>query len=70
MTAVFTRTQKDFDSMCFHPKKEFKRIRTKEDLRGINFLGVIKLMNWYDGEISIIEAYYSLQERHPELFNR
>ena len=68
MTAVFTRTQKDFNSMCFHPKKEFRRITKIEDIRGIHFSGVIKLMNWYDGEQSIIDAYESLKLRHPELF--
>jgi hypothetical protein len=70
MTAVFTRTQKDFNSMGFHPKKEFKRITKIEDIRGVHFSGVIKLMNWYDGDKSIIEAHDSLVERHPELFNR
>ena len=70
MTAVFTRTQRDFNSMCFHPKKEFRRITKIEDIRGIHFSGVIKLMNWYDGEKSIIEAYDSLVDRHPELFTR
>ena len=70
MTAVFTRTQKDFNSMGFHPKKEFKRITKIEDIRGVHFSGVIKLMNWYDGEKSICEAYDELVRRHHELFNR
>ena len=67
MTAVFSRTQKDFDSMGFHPKKEFKRIKTIEDIRGIYFSGIIKLMNWYDGANEICDAFDELVKRQPEL---
>lgn len=67
MIAVFTRTQKDFESMNFHPKKEFKRIKTIEDIRGIHFSGIIKLMNWYDGGEAICHVYDELVKRQPEL---
>ena len=67
MTAVFSRTQKDFDSLGFHPKKEYKRIKTIEDIRGIHFSGIVKLMNWYDGGEAICNAYDELIKRHPEL---
>ena len=67
MTAVFSRTQKDFDSMGFHPKKEFKRITKVEDIAGCQFSGIIKLMNWYDGGEVICHAFDELVKRQPEL---
>lgn len=67
MTAVFSRTQKDFDSLGFHPKKEYKRIKTIEDIRGIHFSGIIKLMNWYDGDSEICDAFDELVKCQPEL---
>lgn len=67
MKAVFTITQKEFDSWRFRPKKEFKRITKVEDVVGQHFSGIIKISNWYDGGEAICNAYDELVKRQPEL---
>jgi len=68
MIAVFCRYERDFKELESTPRKMFRRIRGINDIRGIKFIGIIKVQDWYRGEKEITEAYDYLRIRQPELF--
>ena len=68
MIAVFTKRESDFLGMYVTPRKMFRRIRNTDDIRGVEFTGVI-FINWspvLDEKVWI--AYNHLKSRQPELF--
>lgn len=68
MIAVFCRRQRDFEELEPSPRKMFRRIKSINDLRGIQFTGIIKIYDWYR-EKDIEEAYDYLRVAQPELFD-
>lgn len=68
MIAVFCRYERDYKELEPTPRQMFKRIRSINDIRGIEFTGIIKARDWYMGEEEIEEAYDHLRIRQPELF--
>jgi hypothetical protein len=64
MVAIFYNNR---ERIKLSPKNKFKVIRKMNDIRGIKFEGIILLENWNDNN-DIIEAYMELEFRQPELF--
>lgn len=69
MIAVFCLYQRDFEELAPTPRKMFKCVKNINDIRGIKFTGIIRNYNWYRGGKEMMEAYYDLQIRQPELFS-
>ena len=69
MVAVFTRYERDFRALGLTPKKMFVRVKNVNSVRGRKFSGIIRVRDWYMGEIQILEAYDHLRVRQPEIFD-
>jgi hypothetical protein len=69
LIAVFCSHQRDLNQLELTPRKIFRRIKNIDDIRGIKFIGIIKMNNWRSGEEEIIKAYEYLLIEQPELFN-
>lgn len=69
MVAVFCKTIKEFRNLDVSPKRVFKRITDVNDIRGRNFIGIIRIGEWYDRD-DLVKAYEYLQLEQPELFNK
>jgi len=69
MIAVFTRTQKDFESLRCTPRKEFKSIKNVNDTRGQTFAGIVVIPDYYENR-EVNDALESLKYRQPELFKK
>lgn len=66
--AVFIPAR-DERQMRLQPAKQFKIIRSVQDIRGCEFSGIITYFDWYfdkDKE----EAFAALISRQPELYER
>ena len=69
MIAVFARYRKDFVELRAVPNRNFKMIRSIEDLAGYHFDGVVFLFDWYYSNRTA-QAYEHLRYRQPELFEK
>jgi hypothetical protein len=68
MIAIFCRYYDDFQELELYPKNMFVRVKSVQDIRGVNFTGVIQFKGWYGADSAIIDAFYDLKDRQPELF--
>lgn len=68
MIAVFCKSEEDLKLFNPRPKKNFKRIRSINDIDGVNFTGVMLIDNFTGREFEIIKAYGHLKKIQPELF--
>lgn len=69
--AVFTETQKEFDSMELRPKKLFRRIIDIRDVRASNVIGIIECNLWWgyrNPNNEMRESHEYLKYRFPHLF--
>lgn len=69
MIAVFCRYERDLKELEPTPRKMFRRVQSIDDIRGINFTGIIKAHDWYRGGKEMTEAYDQLRLKQPELFD-
>lgn len=71
MIAVFTRYENMFRrNFTFYPVNKFLRIKSTRDIAGRHFDAVILYADWYESELNIMDAYDTLKQRQPELFNQ
>ena len=68
MIAVFSKHHGDFLELRAAPANMFKRIRFIDDIRGCDFIGIIRTRGWHNADIEAMRAYEALEKRQPELF--
>lgn len=69
MIAVFTYNDHEFRDLQVTPRKNFKRIKSFNDLRGQKFSGIIRTRDWWRSSKDVEEIYEQLKMRQPELLD-
>jgi hypothetical protein len=68
MVAIFCQYYDDFQELELYPKNMFVRVKSVQNIQGVNFSGVIQFNNLYEADQAIIDALYELKNSQPELF--
>lgn len=66
MIAIFTQYPEEFERFRLTPRKNFRIVKSINDIRGITFTGAIMIGAWYNDN-KLADAYEALYIRQPEI---